>query len=321
MDTHEETLIYTPAQVGNLVVAAVKERRDHPGAGVRSHIENLDKWLLPLRPGELITVLGRPSNYKSGFMQYWARQVAEQIRSEAANDMVIYITWEMAVEEIGLYDLAASAVLNAAEIYQGRVDDDAWERLQIAAMQRAAVPLWIIGHSIERRKKRPDLTLSNVAKALSWIDDQGHTPRIIFLDYLQQMQPEKGEDRRMQVFENVRRCKDMALAIGCPVVLGVQAGRQVDERKWKLPQMGDGLESSNIEHTADKMLSLWYPKMTEPIGSYLQQSDGAPEIRVEDSLLLCGLIKQKLGPANKLALLYIEPERNRIESMSIQQEY
>ena len=311
-----EQLIYKPNEVGDLVVKAVQERRDNPGAGIRSYIANLDQNLLPLRPGELVTVMGRPSNYKSGFMQCWARRVAEEIRKEdGLNEMVVFVTWEMAVEEIGLYDLAASAALNASEIYQGRVSDETWERLQVSAMNRAAVPLWIVGHSIERRRKRPDLTLSNVARALQWFDDQGHKPRIIFLDYLQQMQPEKGYDRRMQVFENVRRCKDMALALGCPVVLGVQAGRQVDDRSWKMPGMGDGLESSNIEHTADKMLGLWYPKMTDPIGAMI--SMGEKSLEVSENLLLCALTKQKLGPANKLAVLRVDPTRNDVQSMDL----
>ncbi len=313
-------IVYTPAEVGTLVLSAVQDRREHPGAGVRSYIPVLDKHLLPLRPGELVTVMGRPSNYKTGLMQFWARNVAHEIvDTDAEHEVVIFVTWEMAVEELGLYDLAGTAQLDASEISQGRVDDTAWDRLQTAAMQRATIPLWIVGHSIERRRKRPDLTLSNVARALLWIDSEmGYHPRIVFLDYLNQMQPEKGEDRRMQVFENVRRCKDMALALGCPVVLGVQAGRQVDERNWKLPEMGDGLESSNIEHTADKMLSLWMPKTTEPTGSELHVP-GAKEshIEINDRLLVVGLKKQKLGPANKVAFLSVDAASNRITDLDL----
>ena len=155
-------IVYTPNEVGNLVVSAVKERRENPGAGVRSSIPTLDEHLLPLRPGELVTIIGRPSNYKSGLMQYWARKVAEEIDNES--EVVVYVTWEMGVEELGLYDLAASACLNAVDIAQGRVSEDAWAQLQQAAMRRASIPLWLIGHSVERRKKRPDLTLSNVAR-------------------------------------------------------------------------------------------------------------------------------------------------------------
>jgi replicative DNA helicase len=275
-DNATRDIIYTPNEVGNIVVAEVQQRRANPGAGVRSYIKPLDEHLLPLRPGELVVIIGRTSNYKSGLMQYWARNIAQDI--EGDGEMVVYVTWEMAVEELGLYDLAASACLNASDIAQGRVSDDAWERLQIAAMQRAAIPLWLIGHSVDRRKKRPDLTLSNVGRALRLIDDEMNMhPRAIFLDYLGQMQAEKGEDRRMQTFENVRRCKDMALALGCPVILGVQAGRQMDGREWKLPEIGDGQECL----AGDVLLMDAATGMVKPIAEW-EASEELPRLHVLD---------------------------------------
>lgn len=315
-----QDIVYSPSQVGNLVLNTISERKAKPGAGVRFGIPRVDKQMLPLRPGELITVTGRPSNYKSGLMTFWARKVAKDIAADTESDkkVVVYITWEMAIEEIGLYDLSASTGLSASELSQGRCSDVDFESLRLAAMKRAMSPLWLIGHSIERRKKRPRLTLSNVAKALMWMEDElGFKPEIIFLDYLQQMEPErldgKGEvTRRMDIFENVHRCKDMALSLGCPVVLGVQAARAVDERPWKLPQMGDQMESSNIEHTADKMISVWYPCRSEPLNEPLVN---APELSVTENLLIVGLQKQRLGPAGGYFPLYVDPAHNDIYDM------
>ena len=315
-EQHARDIVYTPSEVGTLVLGAVSERKANPGAGIRLGIPEVDAQLLPLRPGELVTITGRPGNYKSGLMQFWARRVAnELLASQDEHGIVVYVTWEMAVEEIGLYDLAAATALDAAELAQGRLDDAAFERLQAAAVRRACIPLWLIGHSIERRKKRPRLTMGNVAKALEWIEDNMEFhPRIVFLDYLQQMEPERrpGQEvnRRMDIFENVHRCKDMALALGCPVVLGVQATRAVDERTWKLPQIGDQMESSNIEHTADKMISVWMPKTSEPPGLL-----GNTDLEVNDNLLILGIIKQKLGPAGGWWGLYVDPTRNVITGL------
>lgn len=315
-----QDITYSPAEVGNLVVKTISERKARPGAGIRMGIPSVDKMLLPLRPGDLVTITGRPSNYKSGLMSYWARKVARELTEsdDGENKIVVYITWEMAIEELGLYDLAASTGLSAAELSQGRCSDIEFDNLQEAAMKRAMSPLWLIGHSIERRKKRTRLTMSNVARALTWLDDElGLQPAIVFLDYLQQMAPERIMDngetsRRMDVFENVARCKDMAIALGCPVVLGVQAGRQVDDRDWKLPGMQDQMESSNIEHTADKMLSVWYPKMTEKKGDFLPRDD---HLMVTDNLLIIGLIKQRMGPSGGWIPLYVDPARNEIHDM------
>ena len=316
-----QDIVYSPNDVGNLVIKTIADRKAQPGTGVRLGIPSVDKNLLPLRPGDLVTVTGRPSNYKSGLMTYWARHVAKSLANDdtQSNKVVVYVTWEMAIEEIGIYDLAASSGLVSSELFQGRCSDDELETLKVAAFKRAMTPIWLIGHSIERRKKRPSLTLSNVAKALNYIEDMvGLSPAIIFLDYLQQMEAERkstsfgDETRRMDIFDNVRRCKDMALAMACPVVVGVQAGRQVDAKDWKLPGMGDQQESSNIEQTADKMISVWYPKMTEPIGEPLIK---CPELIVNENLLIMALVKQRGGPAGMQYKLYVDPQHNDIADL------
>jgi replicative DNA helicase len=320
VDANAQDIVYSPLQVGNLVISTIEERKANPGAGIRSGIPSLDRTLLPLRPGDLCTITGRPSNYKSGLMSFWARKVAKELNTQegADNKVVIYVTWEMAIEEIGMYDLSSSAKLSAAALSQGRCTDVELESLKMAAFKRAMSPLWLIGHSIERRKKRPRLTLTNVAKALRWLDDEMKMqPAIVFLDYLQQMEPErvdqKGEvTRRMDIFENVHRCKDMALSLGCPVVLGVQAARVVDERDWKLPQMGDQMESSNIEHTADKMLSVWYPKTSEQLDQPLPRERN---LKVTENLLIVGMTKQRLGPAGGWMALYVNPLLNEISDL------
>jgi replicative DNA helicase len=151
--------------------------------------------------------------------------------------------------------------------------------------------------------------MTAVAQALIWMEDNmGIHPDIIFLDYLQQIESERGEDRRMQIFENIHRAKDMALAMGCPVVMGVQANRDVDRRKWRLPELGDGMESSNIEHTADKMISVWKPDTSLDYGDFVTGTN----LSVSKNLLIFGIQKQKMGPARNWKPLYIVPEKNEI---------
>jgi len=86
----------------------------------------------------------------------------------------------------------------------------------------------------------------------------------------------------------------------------------VDDRAWKLAYMGDGLESSNIEHTADKMLSVWMPKRTEALGSYIANG----ELQVADTLLLMSMPKQRMGPAGMWWSLYVDATRNLITELA-----
>jgi replicative DNA helicase len=307
-------IVFTPQQVSTLAMQVVGERRTTAGTGVRLGIPNVDKDFLPLRPGELCAVIGRPSNYKTGLMLYAARHETKKIQEECTADRecVIYVTWEIAVEESGLIELANATHIDVSAIAQGTITDQDWDNLMRAAVERAVTPLWVIGHSLANRKKRPSLTMTDVARALTFIENEmGYHPRLIVLDYLQQIQPEKSTDRRIQVMENVHRAKDMALALGCPVMLGVQAKREVDERKFKLPVMGDGMETSNIEHTADKILTVWMPKTSEEPNSEVNG------IAVTDNLLLFGLAKQRYGVAGRIYALHVEPATNEIYEMDI----
>jgi replicative DNA helicase len=312
-------VIYTPPEASTLALQMVQNRARTPNAGVVTFLgSDVDGYFLPMRPGELITVIGRPSNGKSAMMQYIARNEAIRIVRDGEDEArcVVYVTWEQAIEEMMVVELA-SAVPNesASNLARGIIHDI--RGLQAQAMQRSALPLWLIGHSIERRRRRPRLTMTDVAGALLAIEDHwGMRPSVVVLDYLQRIMPERGNDIRTQTIENVDRAKDMALAMGCPVILGCQAKREVDERKIKLPGMGDGAESANVEHSSDGILTVWMPKTTEPSGSVLPPDLGM-NLVVTDNLMLMSVAKRKMGPAGRVFPLFIRPEKNMIYQAKI----
>jgi len=309
-------IVYTPNEVGKLALEELQTRRTDPAAGVSTHIGSLDEVVIPFRPGDLIVIMANSSHGKTQFMQYVLRQEAKKIvdkKAEPETEIVVFVTWETAVEELGMYDIASYTKIPSDKLYQGKITDDDWKNLEVAAFKRSVSPVWVIGHSIKRRKKRPHLTMNNVLAALQWIEEEfGLHPILICLDYLQRMEPDIRDVRRLQVFDSTNRAKDMALAMGCPVLLGCQAKRNIVDREWKLPRMSDGEETSNIEHTADKVLSFWYPKMTETTDVL-----GKTGIPITDNLMICGLMKQRYGKAGQWWPLHIDPEINHIASMEL----
>lgn len=318
-DEQVKHVVFTPNDAVKIALSNIEQRRNSRGAGIRLGLPSIDNYLLPGRPGELITVMGMSSNYKSGLMQYWSRQIAQEIKDNHAEDeCVVYISWEQAIEEMMAFDLAFSAKMNATEIYQGRVNDEELERLRLAAFKRIVFPVWLIGHSVEERADRPMLSLTAVKQGLDYLADEfGMKPRAIFLDYLQQIEPEDGADRRMQVFDMVRRCKNLALSESCPVVMGVQAGRGVYERSWGIPGMHEALETSNIEHTSDKILAVWMPKQTHQEGSLIDAKRRGETItlRVTENLLILQVLKQKMGPSGLWWPLHVDPTINEVHEM------
>ena len=302
--------VFTAQQVSKLTVQEIERRRNNPRDGIGTGIPLLDDDLLPLRGGELVPVIGRPSNYKSGVMQFVARKATGQIDPDS--EVIIYVTWEQSVEEHGMVELAAASRIDASQMARGELSETEWQAMMKAAVKRGVTPLWLIGHSSQAGKRRPRLSMSDLAAALEYIVDVAKkTPRLICLDYLQRIRVDgQSRDRRVNVMDIVDRAKDMALAFNVPVLLGTQAGRQVDERKWKLPGMNDGQETSNLEQSADKMLSVWMPKTSEMLGDTVGRN---PEMEVTEDLLYLSLVKQKFGVAPRTYALRVLPAINKIE--------
>ena len=267
--------------------------------------------MLPFRPGELISVIGLTSHYKSGLMMFLARNAIKNI---ADDQVVVYCTWEQAIEEHALMELANVTKIDASLIARGKIDDAQFKQLKSAAVKRSVSPLWLVGHSIQNRKKRPHLTIDDVGRGMTLIEDEwGYRPALIIIDYLQRVESAGGgNDRRIEQMRIVDRCKDMALAMGCPVLLGAQAKQEVVNRGWKLPGEYDAAETANVAHASDKILTVWMPGRTEPKGATI----GIPSVQVNENLLIINLAKQKFGPAPQYFYEHVVPERNEISQFA-----
>ena len=308
-----ENVVFSPQQASVLAVQSVEFRRDIKNAGLKTGIADLDHDLLPMRGGELISIIAFTSNYKTGTMSFIAKSACEQIDAEAG-EIVIYLSWEQSVEEQTLLDISFTSMIEASRLYRGDLTDAQWQIMLKASVERATKPLWLIGHSESSGSRRPRLSMTDVGNALAYVVDiQKRKPKLIVLDYLQRINRDdcKSTDIRVAHMEIVDRAKDMALAFGCPVILGTQAGRQILERTWKIPTLADSLESSNLEQSSDKIIGIWYPKTTEPLNKEIRYS---PTISytVTGNLLLVSILKQKYGKAPTLMALHVQPEVNKI---------
>lgn len=311
-----DKVVFSPQQASVLAVNSVETRKKAQYAGIKTGIPDIDVDLLPMRGGELISVVAFTSNYKTGTMSYIAKKACEQINSDAG-EIVIYLSWEQSVEEQTLLDISFTSMIEASRLYKGDLTEAQWTSMLKASVERAAKPLWLIGHSENSGSRRPRLNMTDVGLALAYVVDvQKKTPKLIVLDYLQRINRDdcKSNDIRVSHMEVVDRAKDMSLAFGCPVILGTQAGRPILERRWKMPTLADSLESSNLEQSSDKVIGVWYPKTTEPLNSEIRYSTDRM-FTVTDNLLLMSILKQKYGKAPTLTALHVQPEVNKIFGM------
>jgi replicative DNA helicase len=308
-------IIYTPQDITRAGTEYLKARRANKGNGVPMGLKTIDRDFIPAMPGELISIIGRPGNGKTGFMMRWARYRARWLYEKGILDrVVVYCSWEQSIEELYAFNVAAEERLSITSMSRGEISDEEWESILSAGVKRITLPLWFIGHSMERRRKRPVINMTNLGLALTNIENQLDTKMqidMVFMDYLQRI-PAEGhvESKTISTSDILDRAKDGALAFGCPFVLGVQARREVDDRDDPIPLMDDGQWTSNVEQSSDKIFSVTRP------AKYKNENERFKDIKVEGNCqMYVSLLKQKLGIDNRGYWVYFDPIYNKLDEL------
>lgn len=307
--------VFDPGYISTLAVESVRQAQAEPDF-LKPEIPVLDDHYVMYRPRKVNGILAYTSHGKTSLMHILSRNFIPQLKD---NEIVIYATWEDSVEDFGLNWLASASNIPVASLWHGQVTESEWQRMMKAAAERAATPLWAIGHS--EKERRSMLTMTDLERAMEYIaDKQEKKVRAIFVDYLQRINRDDIEFKstRGEFVEVMDRLKNLALAFNTCVIVGSQAKREVRDRKWKQPQENDAQETSNFEQTCDGILTLWLPYKTEKIGESLIEKQNVDDIavRVTKRLMLIQTAKQKRGEAPVLRAVDFLPETNEIRPYS-----
>ncbi len=307
--------LFTAPEAAAAAMAELTYRRAHKADGIYLGVPELDGQLTPILSDNLVSIIANPGNGKTRLMLWWAQAQARKLAAAGVeNKAVIYVTYEQSVEDLKLILAAAECGVSIEAMVRGTLADGDWEKVTAALTQSVGLPLSIIGHSKERRSRRPRLTMDNVEAEIAYhIDRLNIQPHMIFIDYLQRIPaPTAGRDRRMEVSENMDRCKDAALKYGAPWVVGVQARREVLSRDMPVPTLADGQETANIEQASDVVLSLVRPC------KHRQQNEafGSVAVKVYKQMLI-SLLKQKLGRDNLSAWVDFDMATNKMVPMTV----
>ncbi len=280
--------VYRPARAVRVALAEFERRAAQ--VGVNWGVRPMDEYLIPMVPGDLVTVLARPGMGKTSLLLHLSRHIASRLTQ---NETAVYATWETLVEEYVGAAASASSGFTLEDIGRGTAD--------LPAVRKAAIDLidmgvTVLGRSMESPPGR-NMTLNDVDVILHELAESGQRPVAVLLDYLQRIPNRPGLERGDSVTENLEQAKDLALSHRVPVVLAAQARREVDDQSGlRLPGLRDGQWTSNIEQTSDKVLAVTKPAAYMVAGSTIKQ--GGFKYTVDDSLLCIKPLKQRWGPAN-----------------------
>lgn len=247
--------------------------------------------LVPIAPGDLISVLARPGMGKTTLLLSIAKQANEALMASGNSGYIVYATWETLVSEFVALRLSGSTGYTLEDIGRGRAD--------ISVMRKAVAEsindrIAVVGRSTHG--KIPGL--SDVKSSLTYLQREGKPCVLLLIDYLQRIPASHHRmDRQQQVTENLELLKDIALEMRMPIMVAAQASRSVDSYGGiKMPTMGDSQWSSSIEQTSDKVLALSVP--FRHMGPAIVE-DGDYRYEVKSNTMVMKVLKQRWAAAGQ----------------------
>lgn len=298
--TFTDYFLHTPAQVATNYVKWAEWMHTAP---VIDYGCILDKFVIPMRPGDMMAIVARPGHCKSSWMAYLAKRTAMQLVARGEkNKCVIYVSWEQPVEQIEAF--FETGDYTASDLAWGRADIDSVKR---QATKRANLPVWFIGYSaVNAGKKCPQMRIETVYESIRQIRYEYEIePALLCLDYLQIIPVQAKRSRVEEVTEATIEAKQLGMELGIPILAGVQASRRADSNKLDMPTMGDAQWSSAIEQYADKQIALLRPSKVVEAGETMDI--GGHDLIIEQFTLLIKLLKQRGDEGSGIWAVHFEP--------------
>ncbi len=309
--------IYSPHESSMLGFELAKRAAEHsqfgvgldiPGTGASGAPDDpaVKDYFAPLLPWEICAVQAQTSNGKTMFVNNWERQIVAQLKKQERDEVIIHVSLEESIEAMAFQDYGRVLKVSPAKFARGEFTD--WAKMQWAMTQIDGVPIWRIGDSAAT-PTAPELTLSNIYRSIrelveGRITGEKWKPAVVIVDYLQALpidlevkKRSRDDQRRLQVASDVFRLREMTTHLKCPIIVPVQAKQDLTGANlpYQIPGIFDGLETSTIATRFDRIMSLWLPKMSAPVGSTLSNKDGSTIIRIKEDQCFMKVNKQRGG--------------------------
>jgi replicative DNA helicase len=321
MSDNYKGIVFTPPEVADAGEKAMQKAEQYKDTGVPLKVggSDLGDYFAPLLPWEICAVQAQTHNGKTMFTDWWERMTVKHMQETGMDGDIVHVSLEESVEAMALTEYGRLLDVLPSRLARGEYKDIA--KLRIAKTQIGDSRIWRIGESAERPdaelldnpEERPaDLTLSNIYRAL-WAMKIGAISsqtkiRLITIDYLQAIpiDPEVKKiaidaQRRLQVREDVYRLRKMTVKLESPILVPVQAKQKLEgsNMPYMIPGMYDGEETASIAQRFDRIISLWMPKTSYPVGTQVTYN-GEPVFKVEEDMVFLKVNKQRGGlPSGK----------------------
>src|SRR5215470_14523780 len=263
---------------------------DTATSGVATGFVDLDEKTAGLHEGELVILAARPSVGKTALALNLARHIAVEERLP-----LFFVSLEQSRVELAERLLCCQARVDSHKLRRGQLAADEMQRIIEAGGFLGKAKLYI-----DDTPGQGMLRIAANARRLK----MRHGIKVVFIDYLQLVEPDNRRDNRQEQVANIsRRLKFLAKELQIPVIALAQVNRSSEDRQDHRPRLADLRESGSIEQDADTVMMLHRPEMYEP-----GQHEGTTEIIIA---------KQRNGPTGEITLTFIK-QYMRYENFAVE---
>jgi replicative DNA helicase len=248
-------------------------------SGVPTGYVDLDEKTAGFQASELILIAARPSVGKTAMALNLVRNMIVQEQKS-----VFFVSLEQSRIELAERLLCSQGKVDSHRLRKGHLNADDMQRLMEASDQLSQAKLFI-----DDSPAQGMLRIAANARRLK----MRHGLDIVFIDYLQLIEPDnKRDSRQEQVGAISRRLKFLAKELEIPVVALAQVNRSSEDRQDHRPRLSDLRESGSLEQDSDTVMLLHRP-------------EGEPGQRGETIDVI--IAKQRNGPTDTVTLTFIKP--------------
>jgi replicative DNA helicase len=203
-----------------------------------------------LRPGQLVTVAGRPGTGKTVVCGDFARHVGLQQGLPVA-----WFTLEMTRTEIITRIFSAEAAVSHSHLQGHTLDEAEWGRLAGAAAKFTESRILI--------DEKSAATLGHIQAGLRRMSRTA-VPALVVVDYVQLAESPGAPSRQEEISRLTRGLKELAKDNGVPVLMAAQLNRGPEGHKDKRPVLSNLRESGELENSSDIVILLYREEVHEP---------------------------------------------------------
>lgn len=233
-----------------------------------------------LRPGQMVTVGGRPGSGKSIF----GVQVGYHLAASQQKPSLI-VSAEMPTEELVERLVASEARVGNQALRTGRLSQADWQKISESIPALSSCPLYIYD--------APGATLASIRAEVRRVAAATGAHPTVVVDYVQLLTTAgKAENRQVEVDTLARGLKVLARDLKVPVIALCQLNRNLENRSDKRPVLGDLRESGGIENHSDIVIGVYRDEMYNP---------GSKDAGTAELIIL----KQRGGPIGTVRVAFL----------------